>query len=157
MKKLNNKKGFTLIELLAVIVILAIVTVIATQSILPYMQNAGKDAFAAEVNIAIDGASSAMSLISLNEVSDSYYTETTSGTNTIYCFDLSDLKALGLFSKGDTSYEGKVTVTVPNNSHAYTYSANMKSSQYFVSSTSGNVTSSNVNDISSVGSTSFAC
>ena len=38
MKNINNNHGFTLVELLAVIVVLAIVMLVAVQSVLPQME-----------------------------------------------------------------------------------------------------------------------
>ena len=131
---MKNKKGFTLIELLAVIVVLAIVTVIATQSVLPFMSNAGRDAFASEANVAIDGASDAMSLISLGSISSSNYTIEDGGK---YCFTIKNLKDLGLFQKDDANYQGTVTVTVSGNT--YTYATSMRNDKYYVSTTSGTI------------------
>ncbi len=90
MGNLKDKKGFTLIELLAVIVILGIVTVIGATTILPYIQNAGKDAFNDEANNVIDAASQAVSLIQINSITDNY-TAITNG----YCFTLKNLSDLG--------------------------------------------------------------
>jgi len=151
MKTFKDKKGFTLIELLAVIVVLAIVTVIATQSILPYMANAGRDAFVTEANLAIDGASDAMSLISIGSISSDNYekktvvddkgtTETTDDvTNTVYCFTLENLNTIGAWSKDDDDYAGRVVVTVPASGNGYTYAVTMHSADYFVESTSGTI------------------
>ena len=147
MKGLKNKKGFTLIELLAVIVVLAIVTVIASSSILPYMANAGKDAFVSEANIAIDGASNAMSLISLGNVSTSNYTTgTDTDGNTTYCFTLQNLKDLSLWDKDDENYAGKVVVTVPKaGGYSYTYTVTMHNKDYYVAE-SGTIAADDVED-----------
>ncbi len=51
-----NKKGFTLIELLAVIIVLAVVTLLAVQAILPQVDKARKNAFVVEANNAIEAA-----------------------------------------------------------------------------------------------------
>ena len=136
MKNLKNKKGFTLIELLAVIVVLAIVTVIASSSILPYMSNAGRDAFASEANIAIDGASNAMNLIQLGSIASTNYklTENADGTKT-YCFTLQNLKDVSLWDKDDSTYAGKVVVTVPESGYSYTYSVTMHNKDYYVTGT----------------------
>ena len=133
---MKNKKGFTLIELLAVIVVLAIVTVIATQSILPFMSNAGRDAFASEGNIAIDGAEDAMSLIQMGSIADTAYTKV---SDTEYCFTIANLKTLGLFQKDDTSYGGTVTVIKDGNS--YTYKTEMHNDKYYVKTTGGTIKS----------------
>ena len=134
MESLKNKKGFTLIELLAVIVVLAIVTVIATQSILPFMSNAGRDAFASEANLAIDGAEKAMNLIQMGSVADTAYTKV---SDTVYCFTIANLKTLGLFQKDDTTYGGTVTVTKSGNS--YTFATEMHNDKYYVKTTSGTI------------------
>ena len=130
----NNNKGFTLIELLAVIVVLAIVTVIATQSVLPFMANAGRDAFASEANLAIDGAEKAMSLIQMGSIADTAYTKV---SDTVYCFTIANLKTLGLFQKDDTSYAGTVTVTKSGNS--YSYATEMHNDKYYVDTESGTI------------------
>jgi len=135
MKDLKNKKGFTLIELLAVIVVLAIVTVIATQSILPFMANAGRDAFASEANIAIDGASDAMSLMAIGNTD--VKAKAVQESATTYCFTLQALKELTFFEKDLDDYEGTITVTV--NGNQYTYAASMHNAEYYVNTTSGTV------------------
>jgi hypothetical protein len=87
------------------------------------MANAGKDAFVTEANIAIDGASNAMSLISLGSVNSSNYKKGTDAAgNTTYCFTLDNLKNISLWDKDDTNYAGKVVVTVPKaGGYSYTY------------------------------------
>ena len=161
MKTFKDKKGFTLIELLAVIVVLAIVTVIATQSILPYMANAGRDAFVTEANLAIDGASDAMSLISIGSVtSDNYSKGTDASGNTTYCFTLADLNAIGAWSKDDSDYAGKVVVTVPTSGGGYTYAVTMHSKDYYVASTSGTIKNEEAVEYDSAGAhkdISFGC
>jgi len=136
-----NKKGFTLIELLAVIVVLAIVTVIATRSVLPFMANAGRDAFASEANIAKDSAANAMALISIGSIDEENYTKEAGGK---YCFTLANLKTLGLFEKDDDTYVGTVTVTPSGNS--YTYAVSMKNEKYYVNTTSGNIKAEALNE-----------
>lgn len=138
---LKEREGFTLIELLAVIVVLAIVTVLATRSILPFMSNAARDAFASEANIAINGASDAMSLKAIGSIDNSDYTEVkdSNGNVTAYCFTLDDLKKLGLWSKDDSNYAGTVTVTP--NGNQYTYSVEMHNKDYYVQTTSGQIKS----------------
>lgn len=160
MKGLKNKKGFTLIELLAVIVVLAIVTVIASSSILPYMSNAGKDAFVSEANIAIDGASNAMSLISLGNVStDNYKSTSNADGTTTYCFTLDNLKSLSLWDKDDSNYAGKVEVTVPASGYSYTYTVTMHNKDYYVNG-SGTITNDALVDYDADGThknISFGC
>lgn len=137
MKTLKDRNGFTLIELLAVIVVLAIVTVIATQSILPLIANVGRDSFASEANIAIEGASDAMTLITIGSVDSSNYTY--DDTNKTYCFTLENLNNLGFFDKDldNGGYEGTVTVQ-PSGSN-YTYSIEMHNDDYYVKTTGGSV------------------
>ena len=144
METLKNKKGFTLIELLAVIVVLAIVTVIATQSILPYMANAGRDSFVSEANIALDGASDAMSLITLDSVTSGFKkveNKDANGvlTSTTYCFTLADLNAIGGWTKSDSDYAGQVVVTVPAAGQNYTYAVAMHNKDYYVNTTGGTI------------------
>ena len=165
MKYLNEKKGFTLIELLAVIVILAIITVIGITTVLPYLRNAGKNAFAVEANAAIDAASQAMSLSQIGSisVSGSSRTEGTGNnavTYTDYCFTLKNLVDLGLWTKDSGSvtdpdendenvnaeYEGTIVVTQQAGSKAYTYSVSMHNSSYFVNGVSGNISDGNVSN-----------
>ncbi|MBE6156489.1 MAG: type II secretion system protein [Firmicutes bacterium] len=130
MKVLNEKKGFTLIELLAVIVVLAIVMVLAATTVLPYMANARKQAFATEAETVKKAASQAVSLIGIGSVTDaSKYTKTTNG----YCFTVQNLKDLGLFEKDDANYAGVVEVTKSGNN--YTYLVKMKNSEFYVSQT----------------------
>ncbi len=126
---MDNKKGFTLIELLAVIVILAIVTVIGATTILPYIQNAGKDAFTDEANYVIDAASNAVSLIQINSITNNY-TSITNG----YCFTLKNLVDLGLWNKdanvvsataASNKYSGTVRVTKASSGNGYVYQLSM--------------------------------
>ena len=154
MKGLKNKEGFTLIELLAVIVVLAIVTVIASSSILPYMANAGRDAFVTEANTAIDGASSAMSLISLGSAGNNYTSKDNADGTKTYCFTLDNLKALSLWDKDDANYAGKVVVTVPASGYAYTYEVTMHNKDYYVNG-SGTIVADSVEDYGS--QTGFTC
>ena len=146
MKTLRKNDGFTLIELLAVIVVLAIVTVIATQSILPFMANSGRDAFASEANIAIDSASDAMSLMAIGSISDSNYTKEADNK---YCFTLKNLKDIGLWQKDDSNYAGTITVTVSGNS--YTYATEMYNKDYYVETTSGTTEAKSETETNGVG------
>ena len=149
-----NKKGFTLIELLAVIVILAIVMVLASSSILPFMRNAGRDSFALEANGVIDSASNAISLItvgSINSDNGSYGNQTVANnTNNAhfkhnnnksqYCFSLDYLVKFGLFDlkeaslKSDTGGKGKYegAVVASKNGNAYTYTVYLSNGEYMV-------------------------
>ena len=144
MKTFKENKGFTLIELLAVIVVLAIVTVIATRSILPYMANAGRDTFVTEANLAIGGASDAMSIISLGQApAGSYTTGKDASNNVLYCFTLDNLNTIGSWAKDDDSYAGRVVVTVPASGGGYSYAVRMHNDDYYVESAEGTVKEDN--------------
>ncbi len=54
MKFIKSSKGFTLIELLAVIIVLAIVMLIAANSVLPLISDSRENAFVSTVNNIID-------------------------------------------------------------------------------------------------------
>ena len=153
---MNNKKGFTLIELLAVIVILAIVTVVGVTTILPYIQNAGQDAFKDEANYVIDASANAVSLIAIGSVTTNY-TEITDG----YCFTLKNLVDLGLWnkdanmvaaSKTNNKYSGTVKVTKASSGNGYLYELKMTDGVKYLATktTTGSITiSSSKNDNSS--------
>ena len=151
MNKMKDNRGFTLIELLAVIVILAIVMVLASSSILPFMRNAARDSFALEANGVIDAASNAISLItvgSINSQNGSYGSQTISNnTDNVhfkplageksYCFSLDYLVEFGLFDLKKESlvtkggkYEGAVTAVKSGNS--YTYTVYLSNGEYMV-------------------------
>ena len=109
-----------------------------------------KETFINEANIAIDGASNAMSLISLGSVSNSNYTTGTDASgNTTYCFTLQNLKDLSLWDKDDANYAGKVVVTVPA-SGGYSYELTMHNKDYYVTG-SGTIASNAVVDYDVVG------
>ena len=120
MKGLKENKGFTLIELLAVIVVLAIVMVLAVTTVLPYMNNAKKESFALEANGAKDAASNLLSLIMIGSEDGADY-----GSEGNYCFDISDLKALGLYEKDDTTYSGTVKAVKATGATKYTYTVSL--------------------------------
>ena len=147
---LKEKKGFTLVELLAVIVILAVVTVIGATTVLPYIQNAQKDAFKDEANYVIDAATNAISLIQLNESGTTgNYTELT-GTTKGYCFTLKNLVDMGLWTKDSGSlgtdegqYRGTVVAERGDNTKGYTYKVEMTNGKYYVKSTGGAISAVN--------------
>ena len=152
MNILNEKKGFTLIELLAVIVILAIVTVLGATTVLPYIQGAGKNAFAIEANHAVDAASQAMSLYQIDSIDIPSANITGGGTNpTVYCFTLKQLVDYGLWTKDSSAvgaggdYAGTVVVTQAVDSKAFTYAVQMHNKEYYVTKTGGNVASGDIN------------
>jgi len=110
---MNNKKGFTLIELLAVIVVLAIVTVIATQSILPFMSNARPDAFRVEATELMNGAENAIELYSLGEIDLKNNTASCKKGNEI-CFTVKELIDLGIYKDKTGTFSGKVLIDITN-------------------------------------------
>lgn len=157
MKNLKDNRGFTLIELLAVIVILAIVMVLASSSILPFMRNAGRDSFALEANGVIDAASNAISLITVGSISlDGKYgadttapaakdfNKITTDTATKYCFSLDYLVDKGLFDLKKESLAtngGKYSgiVEAVKNGNAYTYTVYIKNDEFMVNGVSNTV------------------
>lgn len=116
---MKNNKGFTLIELLAVIVVLAIVTVIASSSILPYMSNARVDAFEVEATNVVKSAKSALDLYNMNQVSLKGNTSSCKKDNNI-CFTIKELVDLGIYKDKADNFSGKVLIDVTN-STAPTY------------------------------------
>lgn len=109
----KNKKGFTLVELLAVIVILAVVILIASNSVLSQMDRARKNVLASEGNILIESAKNA------------YQFGVLEGgiKNGSACFSLEYLYKSGLYSKGKEKdgYTGSVLVKPEGNIVTYTY------------------------------------
>lgn len=110
---MKNSKGFTLIELLAVIVVLAIVTVIASSSILPYMSNARPDAFKVEATNVINSAKSVMDLYNMNEISLKGNTSSCKKDNVI-CFTVQELIDLGIYKDKTGAFSGKVLIDITN-------------------------------------------
>ena len=108
---LQSKKGFTLIELLAVIVVLAIVTVIATQSILPLMKNAKIDAFATEASSIILSAKSVIDMHSLNKVDIDNDDNSCIHENKV-CFTIDELIDLGVYEGNKDKFSGKVDIDI---------------------------------------------
>lgn len=165
MEKRNKKKGFTLIELLAVIVVLAIVSVLGASIILPALADARKNAFVSEANNFLEAASEGISLIQVGSITNQEltnvgtdYKKTTNAAsgsnpaNTTYCFTLNGLIKLGLFDKKLDStgkvpnYNGKVTVKVNEGSKQYIYTTTFSNKDFYVNGVTGNITSSNVNE-----------
>ena len=110
---MKNSKGFTLIELLAVIVVLAIVTVIASSSILPYMSNARPDAFKVEATNVIKSASDATDLYFMNQVKLKG-NESSCLVGNVICFTIKELSDLGLYKDRAGNFSGKVLVNISN-------------------------------------------
>jgi len=116
MKKVNNKQGFTLIELLAVIVVLSVVTVLATRSILPFMANARSDSFRTEASNVINSANDAINFYNLGRVTLKDNGESCKVGKTI-CFTVDELISLGIFEAEEGTFSGKVIVNVTNPSN----------------------------------------
>lgn len=159
-KTFKEKNGFTLIELLAVIVVLAIVMVMASTTILPYLSRSRYNAFAIEVNATRDAASKAMTLVTIGSITstdlgttgaDYNYTQAEDGT-TKYCFSLKKLIELGIIENKDIDndlgadkYEGRVIVENKKDSRAYTYTVSMHSSDLAVKNKAGELDGSDKN------------
>lgn len=105
MKK-NNKKGFTLVELLAVIVVLAIIMLIAVNSVLPLITDARKGAFESSVKIIFEGAENAFTkdmMLGGTEIK-----------NKEKCYDISYLVTNGYITKitaDNANYVGYVKIS----------------------------------------------
>lgn len=110
---MKNKNGFTLIELLAVIVVLAIVTVIATQSVLPLMKNASRDAFAIEATSVIKSAKDALSMYNLGKEKLDNNNKSCSNDEFI-CFSVEKLIDMGLYEGSKDVFSGKVLIDITN-------------------------------------------
>ncbi len=113
----RNKNGFTLVELLAVIVILAVIVLVATNNVGEAMTKARKNALAIEGNNAVKGAKEAYQIAILDG-------DITTGTA---CFSLSYLYNKGYFDKGSgtgsggDNYTGSVLVQPDSGKATYTY------------------------------------
>lgn len=147
--KLNNK-GFTLAELLAVIVVLAIIVLIATNSIGGTLVRVRKSALATEGNSAVQGAQEAYQLSVL----------TGEVTNNGACYSLKYLFDHEFFTKGSgtDSYTGSVLV-LPNATGGFSYKFWISNGSYVLtnlpfgsngeSATDGASASTNCGDINS--------
>ena len=100
-----NKRGFTLVELLAVIVLLAIITVIATPRILDLIQKTDKQAYKESVELI------------MRTVKIQYDSKEINNTNSalpityIYIEGVQVSPAEILQFKGDKPYSGSITLT----------------------------------------------
>ena len=109
---IKSQKGFTLVELLAVIVVLAIILLIASNNVFTQITKARKNALAIEGNELIDAARSAYQ----NAILDGNITTGSA------CFSLDYLYKEGLFSKGGKdNYSGSVLVKPNGNQVTYTF------------------------------------
>lgn len=96
----KNKKGFTLVELLSVIVILSVVVLIATNAVIPAMDNARKQVLATEANVMI------------KSVYAMYTKEGATGTK---CYTYDEVLEKGFIEKNDENYTGSFQVLVDEN------------------------------------------
>ena len=140
---MRDKKGFTLIELLAVIVVLALVAVLATTTLLPYMRKARTRAFAIEAQEAINAAVNLTNLIELGEISKNEvsYKQYENG----YCYNLTNLIDAGLYKKSNNKYDAKIDVTKKGNE--FVYQITMTNGEFYIYNSS-NPKSIDVQEIS---------
>lgn len=135
----KNKNGFTLIELLAVIVILAVIILIASNTVLSQMDNARKNALAIEGNTLINSAKNAYQSAILEG-------KVTTGSA---CFSLEYLYKEGLFSKGKKdTYTGSVLVAPDANGKIVTYTFWISNGSFVVSGETGTTGSGATNGAS---------
>ena len=135
--KIANKKGFTLVELLAVIVILAVIILIATNSVLSQMDTARKNALAIEGNTLINAAKNAYQSAILEG-------DVTTGAA---CFDSQYLYKEGLFSKGsDDKYTGSVLVSPDATGKKVTYQFWISNGSYVISGADAGATGKDANN-----------
>ena len=113
MKNIKNNHGFTLVELLAVIVVLAIVMLVAVQSVLPQMEKARRQTFALDAQTAIESANTYFMNQSLS--TGKGFPSNDTSTN---CVEIKTLIDQGYFTvKG--SYSGKVVVSKKNSNYLF--------------------------------------
>ncbi len=136
----KNKNGFTLVELLAVIVILAVIILIASNSVLSQMDKARKNALAIEGNTLINSAKNAYQSAILEG----------SITTGSACFSLEYLYKEGLFSKGKDKdgYTGSVLVSPDGSGKIVTYKFWISNGSYVVSGETGTTGSGATNGTS---------
>ena len=131
-----NKKGFTLIELLAVIIVLAVVTLLAVQAILPQVDKARKNAFVVEVNHAIEAAKQWYGTQELENP--------TSVAGTCACVTIGTLQG-GYFETSNTEdYKGFVKIQKNDSTGVMTYTISMTNGSYYVSNQVGKLNTSDV-------------
>ena len=144
------KKGFTLIELLAVIVVLGVISTVATTTTISYVKNANKKSFLVEANQVKDAASRAVSLKLSGTISGVVETEEDE-----YCMTLQDLVNWGLWEKDISqigkgkAYEGKVLV-----SKDYKYNVYMHNEKWRVN---GSIEANNVENYNSSQDNNYSC
>ena len=108
MKKINSK-GFTLIELLAVIVILAIIMLIAANSVTAALTKAQNKAFIIDTERIVEAAKLAYT--------DALLSNQTKGSNQ-FCMSIDYLKNHGL-EKNDDQVKGSILVDVSSSTAKY--------------------------------------
>ena len=139
MNSIKNKNGFTLVELLAVIVILAVIILIASNSVLSQMDKARKNALAIEGNTLINAAKNAYQSAILEG-------KITTGSA---CFTLEYLYSEGLFSKGSKdTYTGSVLVAPDESGKIVTYTFWLSNGSYVVTGETGTTGSAATNGTS---------
>ena len=106
---LSNHKGFTLIELLAVITILAIIMLLAAQSVTTALTNAQRRAFVIDAERIVEAAKLAYT--------DALLNNKTKNANQ-FCMSISYLKSNGL-EKNDDLLNGSILVDVSNATARY--------------------------------------
>ncbi len=123
MDRKKGNAGFTLMELLAVIVVLAIVSVIGTATVLPLLSNIRENGFVTEVNELKSAGSKAISLIMLEDENAKAAAKAVTGG---YCFTVEDLIDLGVFEKPkDSHYAGTVIATKAEGANVYSYKVSL--------------------------------
>ena len=116
MKNINNNHGFTLVELLAVIVVLAIVMLVAVQSVLPQMEKARRRTLALDAQTAIEAANTYFMNNSLSDPTKGFPTST--GESNGRCVAVKTLIDNAYFStKGN--YDGSVLVYKEGNQYLF--------------------------------------
>lgn len=127
----QNRKGFTLVELLSVIVILSVVVLIATNAVVPMMNNAKKQVLATEANKFIAAAKSL------------YVNEGATGTK---CYTYDQIMDSGLIEKNDEAYTG--SFLIEENNGKYTYKIWLSNGTNMVDGKAPDITSEDVIDSS---------
>lgn len=128
---LYNKRGFTLVELLAVIVVLAVVMLIAINSILPQIDNARKNAFGIEV---LGLADSAEQYVLEQQLTNTSFIVPAAGK----CVTLTTLASKGLSDLKTEDYHGYVLVQRTGEGK-YKYTVHLaKENGYYVDGVDGN-------------------
>lgn len=114
----KNKNGFTLVELLAVIVVLAVIVLIASNNVLSSLEKGKRSAFATEGNVLVNESAKV-----------AYQLEQRVGS---VCYSLEYLHQKDFYSKGkDQGYSGSVLISVSNEG-ATTYKFWLSNGSYII-------------------------